>query len=64
MITSVYHLEMADTAQGLEEDTHRIIDAIGTTGIDAIKLQFYNYNKLATPHYEKYENFRCTFFTG
>lgn len=55
--------EVANAAQGIVQDNHRIIDAAADAGADAIKFQFYKYDELATPYYAKYENFRRTFYT-
>lgn len=54
--------EVANTAQGLVEENHRIINAVATTGANAIKFQLYKYDELATPSYEKYEIYKNTFY--
>ena len=55
--------EVANAAQGATAANHQIIDSVAATGADAIKFQFYKYDELATPNYEKYENFRRTFYS-
>ena len=55
--------EIANAAQGIAEANHHLIESVATTGVDAVKLQFYKYDELATPRYEKYETFRRTFYT-
>lgn len=55
--------EVANAAQGVTEDNHRIIEAVSKTGADAIKFQFYKYDELATPSFDKYDNFQRTFYT-
>jgi len=55
--------EVANAAQGVVENNHLLIDAAANVGADGIKFQFYKYDEIATPSYEKYENFKRTFYT-
>jgi len=55
--------EVANAAQGVVEDNHRIIDAVADTGADAIKFQLYKYDELATPSYVKFKIFKDTFYS-
>jgi|TARA_B100001971_G_scaffold210634_1_gene236533 N,N'-diacetyllegionaminate synthase len=56
--------EVANAAQGLVDDSYKIIEAVATTGADAIKFQFYKYDVLAAPSYPKYNIYKKTFYTA
>ena len=61
---SIYIIaEIANAAQGIVEENYKLIDAATQAGANAVKFQFYKYDEIATPNYEKYENFKRTFYT-
>jgi len=56
--------EIANAAQGVFENNLKLIEAAEEAKADAVKFQFYKYDMLATPSYEKYEVFKRTFYSA
>lgn len=61
---SVYIIaEIANAAQGKTETNIKLIEEASKAGADAVKLQLYKYDKLATPTYSKYKIYKETFYS-
>jgi N,N'-diacetyllegionaminate synthase len=55
--------ELANAAQGEVKINLKLIEEANKAGANAIKLQLYKYDELATPLYNKYEIFKRTFYS-
>lgn len=55
--------EIANAAQGEVSKYYELIEAAAEAKADAVKFQFYKYDELSIPSYNKYSVFKQTFFS-